>query len=294
MCAAQAIVSLFVQTLVSPLARRRTVPGIRPLMLLLALYATPHAARAACGGAPTRETRVAAINAALEITTSDGEILTLAGVEPPAPSPQNPSRAEDTRRRLSDWLIGRTLGLVDLGPGSDRWGRRPVEARAEVEAGRERIDVGAALVEAGLARASMTPPNDCFLRLRALEDGARDAALGLWSDPFYDIIEAADRDALRAQNGHVVIVEGTVISIGQGRLRTYLNFGDRRLDLSLTVANRDIVKLQKSRLAAADLKGRALRVRGRLDFRFGPQIDITNAQQVEFIATEPSVAEQKP
>ena len=243
MCAAQAIVSLFVQTLVSPLARRRTVPGIRPLMLLLALSATPHAARAVCGGAPTRETRVAAINAALEITTSDGEILTLAGVEPPAPSPQNPSRAEDTRRRLSDWLIGRTLGLVDLGPGSDRWGRRPVEARAEVEAGRERIDVGAALVEAGLARASMTPPNDCFLRLRALEDGARDAALGLWSDPFYDIIEATDRDALRAQNGRVVIVEGTVISIGQGRLRTYLNFGDRRLDLSLTVANRDIVKL---------------------------------------------------
>ncbi len=59
-------------------------------------------------------------------------------------------------------------------------------------------------------------------RLR-IEDEARSQGLGLWADPRYAVVDAADAEALRRNGGRLVVIEGRVRRVGFGRSRLYLD-----------------------------------------------------------------------
>ena len=259
---------------------------MRPLLfLLLALCACP--ARAApCGEAASHGLRVAAIDERLEIVLEDGRRLRLAGVEPPRGSPNDPLRPVGVRDQLRAWLMAPDIrvDLEALAAVPDRWNRLPARLFAPGGDGKPR-SIAEAIVEAGLARveidALMRP---CLRPLLALEAKARQEKLGLWSDPAFALASASDRTALAARAGEVALVQGRVSGVSVAAARTYVNFGPvRTLDFAATVARNNLAAFDKSGSPLSSLTGKLVRVRGLLETRFGPQIELADPEALEIV-----------
>jgi len=122
----------------------------------------------------------------------------------------------------------------------------------------------------------------CRSALLAAEAGARASGLGLWADPYYAIIAAADRLILRREGWLVRYCEGRIIGIASRRPRITLYFGPRRGgDFSVTILPRKSKTFDAAYSSLAGLTGQTVRVRGLLDIRFGPQIEISDPDEVE-------------
>ncbi|WOJ88598.1 hypothetical protein RZS28_12305 [Methylocapsa polymorpha] len=152
------------------------------------------------------------------------------------------------------------------------------------------------MLDAGLAR--FEPSADarpCRAALLAAEASARSAALGVWGDPYYAVIAAADRASFTEKAGTSVIVEGRVTHVDVGGVRMTLLFGPRRgWDFSLTILQRNIKKFDAAGLNLAGFAGRVLRVRGLLDMQFGPQIEISGPDAIEVITQDRDEAAADP
>ncbi len=247
----------------------------------------------AVAGAPAT---VVSIDERLELTLDTGARLRVAGVEPPRATPANPRLALDARDRLSAWLVGLEVRVRALSAAPDRWGRQEASVAAPAGTGGPVLSVAEALVDAGLARTLPEPSiRGCAAGLLAREQAARDAGLGLWRDPAYSILPAEDRSAFQGRGGEIVLVEGVVTGIGETRARTYVNFGEiRSVDFSLTIRRQTMKTLESAGLRPADFRGRALRVRGQLDTRFGPQIEVMEPSAIEFTGGRPVLPQSGP
>lgn len=144
-----------------------------------------------------------------------------------------------------------------------------------------------AMVAQGLARVYSFPDNrKCLDLLFAAEGRARVAGLGIWRDPYYSIRAADAPGDLLARAGHYELVEGRVLLADQSGGRVYLNFG-RFWKEDFTA----VIEAQALRLFAADgidplgLEGALVRIRGWVDDRDGPRIEVTHPEQVEVLAT---------
>ncbi|HEV2606687.1 MAG TPA: hypothetical protein VGT79_01775, partial [Xanthomonadaceae bacterium] len=145
------------------------------------------------------------------------------------------------------------------------------------------LPVGAALIDAGLARYEPSAAaRPCRSALLAAEAGARASGLGLWADPYYAIIAAADRPSFAEKAGSSVIVEGRITGIASRRPRITLSFGPRQGgDFSVTILPRNSKTFEAAYASLAGLTGHTVRVRGLLDTRFGPQIEISDPDELE-------------
>jgi hypothetical protein len=145
------------------------------------------------------------------------------------------------------------------------------------------LPVGEALIDAGLARYEPSVAAlPCRSVLLAAEAGARASGLGLWADPYYAIIAAADRPSFAEKAGSSVIVEGRITGIASRRPRITLYFGPRQGgDFSVTILPRNSKTFEAAYSSLAGLTGQTVRVRGLLDTRFGPQIEISDPDEVE-------------
>ncbi len=243
------------------------------------------AARAApCGEASSKGLRVEAVDQRLEINLEDGRRLRLAGVEAPRASAADPARPARTRDQLQGWLTqpGLTVDLELLAASPDRWSRLP--ARLFAPGGdRSLQSVGEAVVEAGLARVEIDPlARPCLRPLLALEAKARRERLGLWADPAFAVMSAADRDALTLRAGEILLVEGRVNAVGSASGRIYLNFGPiRTVDFAATVARNNVAAFGKNGVSFESLSGKAVRVRGLMETQFGPQIELSDPEALE-------------
>ena len=75
-----------------------------------------------------------------------------------------------------------------------------------------------------------------------------------------------------------------MIGVDRGPYRTTLLFGSRRgWDFSVTILQRNIKIFTAAGLDFESFKGRAIRVRGLLDTRFGPQVEISDPDDIETI-----------
>ena len=111
---------------------------------------------------------------------------------------------------------------------------------------------------------------------------ARQARRGLWARGAYRI-RSADANLWPALNSFQ-IVEGTPVKLEHLRDRTYLNFGaDYATDFTLTISARDRKLFDAMPWRLEDLIGRRLRIRGWLELRGGPLIEITYPEQIEVL-----------
>src|SRR5512141_2311542 len=132
-----------------------------------------------------------------------------------------------------------------------------------------------ALLEQGQARvAARVGSKACSEALLAVERAARAGARGLWADPNFALLPPENSARLRAERGHVTIIEGKVLSVRDGGSTLYLNLGRRwTRDFSVIVLRRNQRIFNDAGLVLKRLEGRRIRVRGILEQRRGPVIE---------------------
>ncbi len=225
-----------------------------------------------CGLRPAAAGSVETVTEGDTLRLTDGREVRLAGLRIARPA----DRWTDQARALLQRIVqGRSLVLDPADPPKDRRGR--LLAQATLDTG---IWLQGAVLEAGLARVETFADNHRRAGdMLAAEAAARGAGRGLWSDPRFRILSAADAE--KAGEGFH-LVEGRVTRVVERRDRFYLDFGqDWRRDFSVAILKRDRAAFKAAELDPADLADARLRVRGWMRMFNGPMIDLTHPQQIE-------------
>lgn len=218
------------------------------------------------------EGRVAAIVDARSFRLNDGREIKLAGIEVP-----------DTAKAtavLSALLVGRGVTLRGDDDMPDRYGRQPAYA-VLTDSGTQ---VQGELLRQGLALVSSeVADRDCAATLMAAEGEARRAKLGTWVDPTA-IKNAESPGDILAGIGRFMVVEGRVLSVRQAGATTYVNFGRNwTRDFAVTISRRIVPAFEAAGLAPKSLENRRIRVRGWVEARSGPRIELLRVEQVEVL-----------
>lgn len=261
--------------------------AVGALAFVLALLAYAPASADPCRIGVAESVQAASVGARLEVTLADGRLVRLAGLEATYPAGADLARLEAARADLSDWTLGAPLEMIGLRAGADRWGRSggrlflagadglPSLAQALVEAGHSRVD------PAGEAR-------PCIAALYSAEARARAARRGIWADPAFAVLEATAPETFVARIGEIVLVQGKVASFGASRGRTYLNLGaGGRGAPYVSLSRAQLQVFERAGQSPAALVGRTIRVRGLLDMRPGPRIQIAGPDSVEVVDAAP-------
>jgi micrococcal nuclease len=183
---------------------------------------------------------------------------------------------------LKALVQGRSVSIAASGRARDRYGRQL--AHLFVEDGSERVWVQGEMLVAGHARAYGLPGSyACMRELMAHERVARDATAGLWGSAAYAVRSArATRNLLRWRNSYE-IVAGTVAKVAATKARTYVNFGsDWRRDFTAGIEARVLRANPQLEQMLAGLEGKRVEVRGWIQYRNGPYIDIEDPSQIAF------------
>jgi endonuclease YncB( thermonuclease family) len=240
---------------------------------VLQLHAAP-AIAAGCAFEPQGEGRVAAVIDARTFRLDDGREVRLTGIEP--------ATLDNTRAiaALSAIITGRDVTLHGQDDAPDRYGRQPAFAFL---AGAE-TPVQSELLRRGDALASMeVTDKDCAAALAAAEGEARQAKKGTWAEPAA-IKNAESPGDILAGIGRFTVVEGKVLSVRQAGATTYLNFGRNwTRDFAVTISRRMMPAFEAAGLGLKSLENRRIRVRGFVEARGGPRIEVLRVGQVEVL-----------
>lgn len=219
------------------------------------------------------------------VALRSGEQVRLVGIQAPklplgrANFPKWPL-ADEAKAALESLALGQPITLWHGGAKGDRHGRilaHLVTARGDWLQGR--------LLEAGLARVYTFEDNRAKAHeMLELEQAARRARRGVWAHPFYRVREAgelAGGDWRRALDSFV-LVEGRVLSVGETRSRTYLNFGgDWKTDFTVSLAAGERDAFRRAGIEPRSLEGARVRARGWLEPYNGPSLELTHPEQLE-------------
>jgi endonuclease YncB( thermonuclease family) len=240
-------------------------------LLLLAVAVTPTIA-AGCAFARQGEGRVAAIIDARSFRLEDGREIRLAGIEPVT--------AEKSREisALSAIVAGREVTLSGEDDTPDRYGRQPAFAfltSSETPVQAELLARGEALVSGDVA------DKDCASVLTSAEAAGRAAKKGIWTDPAA-IKNAESPGDILAGIGRFTVVEGRVLSVRQAGATTYLNFGRNwTRDFAVTISRRMLARVEAAGIVLKSLENQRIRVRGFVEARGGPRIEVLHPGQIE-------------
>jgi Staphylococcal nuclease homologue len=235
---------------------------------------------AACGR-PGGRVQAVSVDQRLDIALSDGRIVRLGGLDAPSPDRGAPELAKAAHEFLSERLLGREADLVVLAGASDRWGRTVADLNLPDSAGGPAGSTAIALLAAGLARVRPEfETRGCAEERLMIEGGARRAALGIWHDPDFAVIQSSDSAALRRRDGRFVIIEGMVRRVGFARSRLYLELAPRDGPTIVIARKLEPALAREGRLVGA-LVGQTIRARGALDDRFGPRIEVGEPAMIE-------------
>lgn len=193
--------------------------------------------------------------------------------------------ADDAKAHLEQLALGKAVRLGYGGERIDRHGRAlahlfVTSAEGEVWAQQE-------MVAAGLARVYSFPDNRACLDLLLVSEGrARFAGLGIWTEPYYTV-RRADRPAeLLDRVGHYELVEGRVLNAERVGPRVFLNFGRLwKEDFTVTIESRALGLFEAERIDPLRLANSLVRVRGWVDDRDGPRIEVSHPEQIEILAS---------
>jgi endonuclease YncB( thermonuclease family) len=242
-----------------------------------------------CGGDPIADTTVSRVSDGRTFTLADGREVRLAGIEvPPLPLPGGSRdivpEGKAAQAALDGLAGGDHVVLRRAEPGPDRYGR--LIAYAYTERDDDEFFVQGELLAAGYARvADRAGGRACALALLARENAARQAKLGLWADPYYDLVAAETPADVLAHKGQFALVEGKVVSVRESGPTIYVNFGQRwSEDFAVTVRKRNQRIFADAGLDLKGLEGRRVIVRGFVEARGShgmPSIDAERPEQIE-------------
>jgi micrococcal nuclease len=191
--------------------------------------------------------------------------------------------AEEAKAALEQMVLGQSVELGYGGERVDRYDRALahvfVQGEPEVWAQRE-------MLARGLARVYSFPDNrKCLEPLFAAEAQARVSRLGIWRDPFYSV-RSADRPAdILSHAGGYELVEGRVLLADRSGGRVFLNFGRLwREDFTAVIEARALRLFTEEGIDPLSLDGSLVRIRGWVDDRDGPRIEVTHPEQIEVLA----------
>ncbi|MDO9062325.1 MAG: thermonuclease family protein [Bradyrhizobium sp.] len=242
--------------------------------MTLLVVAASQADAAGCTFAPQGEGRVAAVIDARTFRLHDGREVRLAGIEPVARG--NASRTA----ALAAIIAGHEVTLSGDDDGPDRYGRQP----AFVHLAGSDMPVQSLLLAQG--EALVLPDvsdKDCAGILNAAEAEARRAKRGIWSDPAA-IKNAESPGDILTGIGRFTVVEGRVLSVRQAGATTYLNFGRNwTRDFAVTISRRAAAAHAAAGIALKSLENRRIRVRGWVEARGGPRIEVLLVGQIEML-----------
>ena len=210
------------------------------------------------------------------VMLEDGREVQISGIEAPAlrELPSAPAKAT-----LEAILLGQVVELRGHQDVTDRYGRTVAFLVRQDDA----IDVAGELLARGHARvAAQIGDTACATELLSRERVARTSKLGLWSEPYYDVIEARNAPQLLAARGRFSLVEGKVLSVRESGGTIYLNFGRRWSEaLTVTISKRHERIFSGAGLSPKQLESRTVRIRGWIEERNGPRIEASRPEQIE-------------
>jgi len=239
--------------------------GFFALMLPFGLIFTLSASPALAGGCafePQGEGRVAAVIDARSFRLADGREIRLAGIEPAVSTTTGRARTA----ALSAIIAGHDVTLHGQDDAPDRYGRQV----AFVFLGSSENLVQGLLLSQGEV-------------LVSAEAEARQAKRGTWADA--SVIKSAESpDDILTGIGRFTVVEGKVLSVRQAGATTYLNFGRNwTQDFAATISRRMTPAIEAAGLTIKSLENKRIRVRGFVEARGGPRIEVLRAGQIEVL-----------
>jgi len=193
--------------------------------------------------------------------------------------------APEAKSALEALVLNRTVQLGYGGEEIDRY-ERALAHLFLTDVADDPVWAQLHMVRAGLARVYSFPDNrQCLDQLFAGEAQARVERLGIWADPYYSV-RAADRPAELAKlAGNYELVEGRVLLADQSGSRVYLNFGRIwKEDFTAVIEASALRLFEKDGLDPLTLDGALVRIRGWVDNRDGPRIEVTHPEQIEVLA----------
>ena len=235
-------------------------------------FASCCALAAGCNFEPQGEGQVADVIDARSFRLDDGREIRLIGIEP--------ADKAKGRAALAAMLIGREVTLRGADDTPDRYGRQSAfvfVSGSEFPAQRELLKQGEALVSPDVT------DKDCAALLLAAEAAAREEKRGIWTDPMA-IKNAESSGDILAGIGRFAVVEGKVLSVRTAGATTYLNFGRNwTRDFAVTISRRIVPAFEAAGLAPKSFENRRIRVRGWVEARGGPRIELLRIGQIEVV-----------
>jgi endonuclease YncB( thermonuclease family) len=250
---------------------------IASLVVLTALALTGFAKAGPCSFESQGEGHVAAIIDGKSFRLTDGREIVLAGVTPAAAV-----EAEKANHgtALAAILDGRDVTLRGEDDAPDRYGRQ--HAFVFLTPGEILVQELLLSQGAALSSADVTETN-CAGLLAGAEAEARRDKKGLWADPTV-IKNAESADDILTAVGRFEVIEGRILSVRQAGATTYLNFGHNwTRGFTVTISRRTLPALEAAGIALKSLENRRVRVRGWVEARGGPRIELFRAGQIEVL-----------
>ena len=253
-------------------------PIERSFALVLAVAVPIAPARAAdCAFEPQGDGHVTSVIDGRSFRLADGREIKLAGIEPVAAGTEKADRSAD----LSAIIAGKDVSLRGEDDAPDRYGRQNAIvflAGSDTPVQSLLLKQGAALVSGEITEKA------CASALLAAEAEARQGQKGAWAGSAV-IKNAESTDDILAGIGRFMLVEGTVLTVRQAGATTYLNFGRRwTRDFAVTVSRRNMPAVESAGMTLKSLENRRIRIRGWVEARPGPRIEVMRAGQIEILS----------
>lgn len=264
-------------------------PALSAMACAAAVAFTAAAAHAqalrSCDGRSAGPAAAARIIDGRSFVLADGREVRLAGIETvlPVPGDEDDTRvaaAMAARAALEALLLDREIDVSVTGAGADRYGRLMAYVFARAPLGE--VLVQRELVAAGHALVSPAPASPCRLTLQSAEREARARGSGLWGTPYSIVRQAAEIADILADQGRFALVQGKVASVRESGGVVYINFGQRWSNqFTATLLRRNEGGFGAGYPKA--LAGHTVEVRGWIEERGGPAVEVTRPEQIDII-----------
>lgn len=258
-----------------------------------------------CGLTAGPTQAIAAVIDGGSVRLDDGRVLRLAGIRAPEASDAAGLDGEwppatAAHAALVALVGGRSVALAYAGARADRYGR--VLAHAFLRVDDMPVWVQGRMLADGHARVDSSPDdNACSTLLLAHEQAARQRGIGLWSHAAYQVRSANQPAELDRYVGTYQLVLGRIARISGSRNLVFAELASTQVRPSESGRRREAAfrVVWQQRLQPTDKEGRApavgqeVLVRGWLERRAGPQIEIISAAALEIVggAAEGSASE---